>query len=144
VRTLGVLAPVPSAMTDRLVLRLGRLLAREGRATKIVVVGRCIDDLALMATGNVFVTGPAAPDEYERLVAQFDIGALLSADRTAFFGLLDRLALATGAPKAYFDWSFGALERQERDLSIDPRICDEKAIDAIASWLRPYYLNGTE
>ena len=144
VRTLGVLAPVPSAMTDRLVLRLGRLLAREGRATKIVVVGRCIDDLALMATGNVFVTGPAAPDEYERLVAQFDIGALLSADRTAFFGLLDRLALATGAPKAYFDWSFGALERQERDLSIDPRICDEKAIDAIASWLRPYYRNGTE
>jgi hypothetical protein len=144
VGALGVLAPFPSAMTDRLVLRLGRLLAREGGATKIVVMGRCMDDLALMAAGNIFVTGPAEPEEYERLVAQFDIGALLSADRTAFFGLLDQLAHATGAPKSYFDWSFGALETQAGDLSLDPRICDEKAADAIASWLGLHYRNGAE
>jgi hypothetical protein len=132
---LGLLAPIPTAAVDRLILRLGRQFALSGIETPIVVLGRCVDDLGLMATGNVFVTGPAAQDEYERLVAQYEIGALALLYRTAFFGLLDRLARAAGTPKAYFDWSFGALDTDAGDLSLDPRICDEKAASSLASWV---------
>jgi hypothetical protein len=141
---LGVLSPTPNGAIDRLILRLSRRLARAGSATKIVVIGRCVDDLALMAAGNAFVTGAAEPDEYERIVAQYGVGPLLLADRTAFFGALDRLARATGAAKAYFDWSFGGLETRAGDLSIDPRLCDEKAVEAIAIWLGSIYRNGRE
>lgn len=139
---LGVLAPAPSAAADRLLTRLGRLLARAPIPTKIVVIGGCVDDLALMAVGDVFVTGPAEPREYERLAAQYGVGPLFLPDRTAFFGLLDAVALARGAPKAYFDWSFGAMATRPGDLSIDPRICDEKACETIAFWLGSIYRNG--
>jgi GT2 family glycosyltransferase len=132
---LGVLAPLPSTAADRLILRLARLFARSRVETTIVVLGRCVDDLALMAAGNVFVTGAAEPDEYERLAEQYGVGPLWLPDRTSFFGLLDRLSLARAAPKAYFDWSFGAMERRVGDLSIDPRLCDERATETIAFWL---------
>jgi GT2 family glycosyltransferase len=136
---LGVLAPVPSAAVDRLVAGLARLLAASGIDAAIVVLGRCVDDLGLMATGNVFVTGPAAAGEHARLVAQYRIGALASLYRSAFFGEVDRLARASGLPKAYFDWSFGALPVEADDLTLDPRICDEKAASSIAFWLRGLY-----
>jgi GT2 family glycosyltransferase len=144
VGALGVLAPTPSGAIDRLVLGLSRRLARGGSSTKIVVIGRCVDDLALMAVGNTFVTGEAQPDEYVRIASQYGVGPLWLADRTAFYGQLDGLARATGAPKAYFDWSFGGLRALASDLSIDPRICDEKAVEAIAFWLDSIHRNETE
>jgi GT2 family glycosyltransferase len=140
---LGLLAPVPLAAIDRLVLRLGRLFARLQIETPIVVLGRCVDDLGLMATGNVFVTGPVQANEYERLVAQYEIGALVLPHRTAFFGVLDDLARAVAIPKAYFDWSFGALAAEGEDLSLDPRICDEKTASSLADWVRALYRKET-
>jgi hypothetical protein len=136
---LGVLAPVPSAAVDRLVASLARFQAISGIDAAIVVLGRCVDDLGLMATGNVFVTGPVAADERARLVAQYRIGALASPYRTAFFGELDGLARACGVPKAYFDWTFGALPVESEDLTLDPRICDDKASSSLAFWLRGLY-----
>jgi hypothetical protein len=141
---LGLIAPIPTAAVDRLVLRLGRLFALRGIEIPIVVLGRCLDDLALMAVGDVFVTGPAQTDEYERLVAQYQIGALALPYRTAFFGVLDRLAQATATPKAYFDWSFGSLAAEADDLSLDPRICDEKAAASLAIWVRALYGKTSE
>ena len=99
---LGLLAPLPSAKVDRFILRLGRLFARSGIEAPIVVLGRCVDDFGLMATGNVFVTGGVEMGEYERLVAQYKIGALALPHRTAFFGLLDRLARGRGGPESLF------------------------------------------
>ena len=44
-------------------------------------------------------------------------------------------ATALGAPKAYFDWSFGAFAVEWGDLSLDPRICEDKAAARIVDWI---------
>ena len=136
---LGVLSPLPSAASQRLLLRLARLPAFRTLDIEIIVIGRCLDDLEIMASGPVFVTGPAAPREYEALVERYRIGPLASFDRSAFFGPLDRLRGLTGARMAYFDASFGALAAEAGDLALDPRLCDAKAASAIALWLGSDY-----
>ncbi len=88
-----------------------------------------------MGPGNVFVAGKVENEEYERLLRQYEVSALMSPYRTRFFGVLDRLSLAAGLPKVYFDWSFGKLPPGEGDLALDPRICDAKAAASVASWL---------
>jgi hypothetical protein len=122
-------------LIDRQIARICRLFAKRRLETKIVVLGRCVNDLALMATGNIFVAGEVQSDEYRRLLAQYEACAIMSPYRTCFFGLLDRIAEESALPKGYFDWSFGALEVDDGDLSLDPRVCDEKAALAIADWL---------
>ena len=88
-----------------------------------------------MAVGNVFVVGEIGSNEYLRSVVQYRISALMSPYRTCFFGLLDKVADETSLPKAYFDWSFGALETDEGDLALDPRVYDEGVASSIATWL---------
>jgi hypothetical protein len=132
---LAVLAPVASGLIDSQITKISRRLVQDERDTKIVVLGRCVDDLTTMAAGNVFVAGEVDLDEYARLIAQYRISALMSPYRTCFFGLLDNIANETGLPKAYFDWSFAALETDDGDLALDPRVCDEGAAWAIADWL---------
>ena len=46
-----------------------------------------------------------------------------------------RLAAELDLPKAYFDWSIGAVPAQRSDLAIDPRVCDAKAAAAVCAWL---------
>ncbi len=133
---LGVLAPSRSGLVDQLVVTLGRKFAQWRMPTEIIVFGRCVDDLAAMASGNVFVTGDVEEEEYGRLFEQYGIAALILPYRTCFFGLLDRIAERAELPKAYFDWSFGSLGVSTGDLSMDPRICDVKAAHAIADWRR--------
>ncbi len=136
---LGVISPVVSAQADALIMRLARGLERRGVGGKVVVLGRGVDDLALMSFGNVFVTGRVAPEEYRRALIQYDVGALVSPYRTSQYGVLDEAAQAAGAPKAYFDWSFGGMRTDDGDLALDPRICDEKAAEAIAFWFEAIY-----
>ena len=89
---LAIVAPEPSALADRLIVSLGRALLRRGAATSIVVLGQCLDDLAVMACGNVFVAGKIETEEYERLLRQYEVSALMSPYRTRFFGRIDRLS----------------------------------------------------
>ena len=88
----------------------------------------------MMAVGNVYIAG-ALNEEESATVSLYGAGKLLSPYRTQGFGRLDALAGLTGAPKAYFDWSFGALARETNDLALDPRLCNERAARAIARWL---------
>jgi len=134
----GVLAailPAPDAIADRLLIAIGRALREAGAERRIVVFGACVDDLALMASGNVFVAGGVKSDEYERLLRQYEVSALISPHRTRFFGQIDRLSRAFALPKAYFDFSFGKLAPQGSDLALDPRLCDAKAARVVAQWL---------
>ena len=133
--TLAIVAPAPSALADRLIISLGRALLRRGSVTPIVVLGQCLDDLAAMACGNVFVAGKIETDEYERLLRQYEVSALMSPYRTRFFGRIDRLSHISGLPKAYFDWTFGKMTRAAPDLALDPRLCDARAAAEIADWL---------
>ena len=133
---LAMIVPTPSALADRLIVRLARDLLRRGEATGIVVLGQCLNDLAAMGAGNVFVAGKVEPDEYERLFRQYEICALMSPYRSCFFGRLDQLSLLSGLPKAYFDWTFGKLPLDRGDLSLDPRLCDAKAATHVVAWLQ--------
>jgi GT2 family glycosyltransferase len=132
---LAIVAPEPSALSDRLIVSLGRALLRRGAATSIVVLGQCLDDLAVMACGNVFVAGKSETEEYERLLRQYEVSALMSPYRTRFFGRIDRLAQNSGLPKAYFDWTFGKMTPMAPDLALDPRLCDARAAVQIVDWL---------
>jgi hypothetical protein len=132
---LGVLAPVPSVESVRLLVRLSRKLARRGDCVRIVVLGPCINEDDVLGAGSAVVVGRAEPEDWARLARLYGVGRLALFDRTGLFGPLDRLARQIGAPKAYFDWSFGAMETEPADLVIDPRVCDEKAASAVAFWL---------
>ena len=88
-----------------------------------------------MATEKAFVTGPARAEEYLDLAQAYELGALISPDRAGGFGDLDATASALGLPKAYFDWSFGAFPVERGDLSLDPRICEDKAAARIVAWM---------
>jgi GT2 family glycosyltransferase len=133
--TLAIVAPEPAALADRLIVSLGRALLRRGMATSIVVLGACVDDLAAMACGNVFVAGKVETEEYERLLRQYEVTALMSPYRTRFFGRIDRLSGRFGLPKAYFDWTFGRMALTPGDLALDPRLCDAKAAAELVDWL---------
>lgn len=132
---LGVLYPHRSPAVDRLLLRLGRRLAAEGAAAELIVFGAAVDDGALMATGKVFVTGPARGEDYLDLARAYRVEGLLAPERSGGYGDLEATAAALGAPKAYFDWSFGAFAVEWGDLSLDPRICQDKAAALIAAWM---------
>jgi hypothetical protein len=132
---LAVIAPAPCALADRLILGLGRALLRRGVTRPIVVFGACVDDLAVMSPGAIFVAGKVGTEEYARLIRQYEVSVLMSPYRTRFFGRLDALSREFGLYKAYFDWSFGRLPLEEGDLALDPRLCDAKAVDKIAAWL---------
>ena len=81
------------------------------------------------------MTGVIGDDEHARVLRQYRISKLLSPYRTWHFGLIDRLSAGFGFPKAYFDWSFGVLEREPGDLVLDPRICLERAAFEIGAWV---------
>lgn len=130
---LGALYPQRAPAVERLLLRLGRRLAGDGR--ELVVFGAALDDNALMATGAVFVTGRVTPGDYAELARDYGVEALLAPDRGGGYGDLEAAASATGLAQAYFDWSFGAFAVERGDLSLDPRICDDKAAGEIVAWM---------
>jgi O-antigen biosynthesis protein len=132
---LGVLNPETAEETDRQILAIERLLDEKRVEVSVVVLGRCLNDLDLMSKRRIFVTGVIAEDEYARVLRQYRITHLFSPYRTRHFGLVDRLSAAIGLPKGYFDWSFGALERETGDLALDPRICFESAARQIGAWI---------
>jgi hypothetical protein len=134
-RVLGVLAPIASVESDRLLVRLSRKLAHRRTSLNIVVLGSCLNEADVAGAGSVIIVGPGEDDDYERLARLCRVGRFALFDRRSLFGPLDRLARRMGAPKAYFDWSFGALPAEPGDLVMDPRVCDEKAAAAVAFWL---------
>lgn len=134
-RALALVVPAPDPLADRFTVALGRALRRLNSEAKIVVLGACVNDLAVMKSRNVFVAGAVKSDEYERLLRQYEISALMSPYRTRFFGPTDRLARAFALPMAYFDYSFGKTAPGAGDLALDPRLCDAKAASLVAQWL---------
>jgi len=131
-RALAVLVPAPSPAVDRLLSALARRCVRGDG--EIVVFGACIGDLALMSIGRLFVVGPLAVTDAERLVANYEVGFLLSPYREGRRFLLDASPAFERLPKAYFDWSLGMARVATGDLALDPRLCDLKAARAIAAW----------
>ncbi len=132
---LGVLCPEAAEETNRQILAIERFLDEKGIEASLVALGQCLNDLGLMSKHRIFVTGLTPEDEHDRVLRQYRITHLFSPYRTRHFGLVDRLSAAIGLPKAYFDWSFGALNLEAGDLALDPRICFESAARQIGAWI---------
>ena len=130
----AALYPFRSAVGDGLLVAIARRLAVEGRRADLVVFGATMDDSALLATGKAFVAGPVAPQDYPELARDYGADALLAPGRGGGYGDLEAAAAALNAPKAYFDWSFGAFPVEWGDLSLDPKICEDKAAAEIVAW----------
>ena len=133
--TLGIVCPQVASEADRQITTLGRMFRSLEIDASIVVLGQCGDDLGVMASGNAFVTGAVERDEYPQIIRQYRVTRLFSPYRTRLFGLVDDLGAQCRLHKAYFDWSFGALEVENKDLALDPRICVERAAREIGEWL---------
>lgn len=131
---LAVILPLPDAQADRFLVALGRALAKRDSTARVVALGACVDDFAVMASGNVFVAGAVETGEYERLLRQYEVSALMAPYRTRLFGWADRLSRRFALPQAFFDLSMGELPRGAGDLGLDPRLCDAKAAAQIADW----------
>ncbi|MGA9846798.1 MAG: hypothetical protein WBQ45_04060, partial [Roseiarcus sp.] len=91
---------------------------------------------------RIFVTSVIDEGEYQRVLRQYRITRLFSPYRTRHFGLVDYLSATFSLPKAYFDWSFGALDRTAGDLALDPRVCFERAALQIGAWIADGPIGG--
>ena len=129
---LGVIAPRALPETDLLLRSLARPFVKAG-TSRVVVFGRCIDDLALMRTGSVDVTGPVKQTEYGELFERYRIGAVFSPYRTAMFGFFDAVTANANMPRIYFDWSGGEFEAPDRDLVFDCTTSSDAVAAAFAA-----------
>ncbi len=132
---LGIVCPEATGQTDRQIIAMGRMFRLRGIEASIIVLGRCVDELGVMASGNVFVTGAISRQEYPQAIEQYGVGNLFSPYRTRHFGTVDDIGALCGLKKAYFDWSFGSLEIDDGDLALDPRICVQRAALEVGAWL---------
>ena len=106
-RTLAIRRP-PRRLADALIVALARALRRRGDATRLVVFGHCLDDLAAMAPGNVFVAGAVRARAYDRLLGPYAITDLMCVRGPVSSGGSTPLAFRRGLARAGFDWSSGA------------------------------------
>jgi hypothetical protein len=101
----------------------------------VVILGPTLDDLGLMAIGNIFVSGPIEPDEYATAFRRYALTCLFLPALNAVFGhpaigAADRSNL----PVAAFDWTQGSWTPRPQDLSIDPSLGDAQIADSLSHW----------
>lgn len=130
---IAVLVPVPDPEVDHLLRALGRDPGLRGRV-RFVVLGRTLADLQLMAAGTIFVTGRMTAIEWLDALRHHAAHAVFSPHRTRFFGLLDDLAASSELPKAYFDWSEGAMAPAPDDLALEPDLCAADVGASLGAW----------
>src|SRR5208337_3111678 len=93
---LGVICPEATGEADRQIMTLGRMFRLRDIDASIVVLGQCVDELGVMASGNIFVTGAIARQEYPQVIRQYGIGRLFSPYRTRHFRIVDDLGALCG------------------------------------------------
>jgi GT2 family glycosyltransferase len=134
-KSIGFL-PVGAGVAEyRLMKDVARALSRLLPERCIVVIGETIDDIGLMRLDNVYVTGAVQPDELDRILRQYDIGALFIPMRQPLFGHPTILYLADRIRTASFDWSFGDVSSRHTDLALSPYLNNGELIDSLMTWL---------
>lgn len=132
--TLGVLMAMPSPEGDDFVCRLSAALRARRAEARIVVLGRALDDLALMGRGNVFVTGPVEAADYRRIAARYGLSALASPSFCSPPALFDRMARETNLPAAPFGRFPDARPGDAPALPVDPSAHARDNASAIVDW----------
>ncbi|WP_177243086.1 glycosyltransferase [Bradyrhizobium sp. Gha] len=112
-----------------------RQLRRHRTDLEVVIFGETLDDLALMALGNVTVTGAISSDEVDDIATLHGIGGILAGRRTPLFGHpLMLSAYDLDLPLAFFDWSSGEVDAHRSDLALDPALSAAGLAEAVLKW----------
>jgi hypothetical protein len=135
---LAVLSPVASADVSDLVSELSAQFAPFGADIRILVIGATLNDLSLMAAGNVYVTGAVAPGEMRAIAEIYRCAAVVLPYRGSGFHALESGGDILACPRAFYDWSHGAYERRETDLALDPTLGSDTAAGEILRWLHSH------
>ena len=111
------LVPLRGCVQEQQLMReVARELGRIQPNIAITVVGASLDDLDLMRTSQMFVTGAIASEEFEHTCALLGLSHLfLVATRPLFWHPTLSAARSSSLPLAYFDWSSASnCNEQER------------------------------
>ncbi len=137
-REAGHCGIIPVGMTTReldLVRRIARQLKRAAPEMFLIVLGTTLDDLGLMTSGNMCVSGAIEPDGYEVAFRRYGLAKLFVPTLHTLFGHPAMAAAeASELPLAAFDWSGGRWMPRPHDLSIDAGLNDAEIADALARW----------
>jgi len=115
---------------------IAQRLARTRPDISLTVLGATLDDLNLMRSSNVFVTGAVAPGEFDDLADALGVGKLLVSTTRPLFGHPMLTAVRSShLPAAYFDWSAGLVKTDKNDLPIDPGASMDEIVEALGRWI---------
>ena len=133
-KVLGAVVLRAEPSTDAFLRALARSPERAD-GVQMVVLGQSIEDRALLATRDTWVTGPIADAaDFARLIEAYAIDALVIADPVARFGHeADALARATGCPLAVCDWA-GEGSARRGHLALDPASSFAEAAASVHRW----------
>lgn len=133
---LGVL-PVGTTAADFAFMRdLVRRVRQERPQSRIIVLGETLNDLALVALGQVTVTGPLSAEELSGLAALHGLGGVLIARLAPLFGhpLVTTVFSEVDVPLAFFDWSFGTVGVCSSDFPMAPSHDVTKVAKDLLGW----------
>ena len=102
----------------------------------ITVIGSTLDDIGLMRSSNVFVTGTIAAEEFEQVADALGVTNLFLTMTQPLFGHpISSVVLSSHLPIAYFDWSEGRNKPRKKDLPIPSRSSLDDLIGALTRWM---------
>ena len=134
---LGILAFRASSDELEMIHDLAHAVLDRRPELNVVVIGSTLDDRRLMKRPNIHVTGTVPADEFDRIVDQYDLGALLIGSAIPLFGHpSEQSAVASGLPVARFDWSDGQCQAREADLVIDPNSGPADIATLLVRWMK--------
>jgi hypothetical protein len=135
-KVLAVVPASPSPPAWQTIAALAIRFQQLNEPVQIVVAGPTVNDQALMAFSNVFVTGRIEAEELGRLLARYNPSWLLTDFEHPLFGHpMVETARTVNRPVAFRDWSFGSLRPRNRDLAIAADVSDTSLANAVAQWI---------
>ena len=133
---LGFVPVRASAQEQWFMSEIAGRLARTRPDISLTVLGATLDDLGLMRSGNIFVTGRVDPREFDDLADALGVGRLLISTTRPLFGHPILIAVqSSDLPAAYFDWSAGRVTAKAEDLPLDPGASLDEIVGGLARWI---------
>jgi len=131
----GIIALGSSAAELDRIRRIARELKRAAPDMFVVILGTTLDDVGLMASGNIFVSGAIEPDGYQTAFRRYAVTCLFLPTMNAVFGH-PAIAAAerSNLPLAAFDWTGGSWTPRPQDLCIDPSLSEAEIADELSRW----------
>ena len=131
----GIIALGSTARELDLIRRVARGLKRAAPEMFVVILGTTLDDVGLMASENIFVSGSIEPDEYETAFRHYALTCLFLPTLNTVFGHpAVAAAERSNLPTAAFDWTGGGWTPRPQDLRIDPSLSEAEIADSLSRW----------